>query len=391
MDLEALLTLRPSNSNASHSRSSTPRLCRAASRSREGSVASSVGTSASTSSSRRSRKRRKISQRSFIAEAEDENDDDEDTDYREPAESAEEVSPSRVRRKSTRAKRVVGKHYESWKRQAARWEEGEDESRQQRRPVFLERAVDTWLDRVASRTFNARRLYHMARECGQVVCNYVSERLALTFEQRKINLKSDAFVGLRQHLTRFDSRQSDPNRFLTLSANHERLAWSDRWREFFLPYTSMREAHDQRDPPCVAWYCRKFVAGLRQAVLNENWQFVGRQIGSYELTMIRKRAPGADTARTFRSSRNQRYACIPYLPLIWRTGLQRLLQHRLDTDITAKLITEFLVTLIQVDTANKSTQRHRVTIQLSFVDVIVWLIAKEEYELAEHAIVNAQQ
>uniref|UniRef100_A0A914UIT7 Sugar transporter SWEET1 n=1 Tax=Plectus sambesii TaxID=2011161 RepID=A0A914UIT7_9BILA len=44
-----------------------------------------------------------------------------------------------------------------------------------------------------------------------------------------------------------------------------------------------------------------------------------------------------------------------------------------------------------VDTANKSTQQHRVTIQLSFVDVIVWLIAKEEYELAEHAIVNAQQ
>lgn len=45
----------------------------------------------------------------------------------------------------------------------------------------------------------------------------------------------------------------------------------------------------------------------------------------------------------------------------------------------------------QVDTANKSTQRHRVTAQLSFVDVIVWLIAKEEYELAEHAVVNAQQ
>lgn len=64
--------------------------------------------------------------------------------------------------------------------------------------------------------------------------------------------------------------------------------------------------------------------------------------------MIRKRAPGADTGRTFRSSRNQRYACIPYLPLIWRSGLQRLLEHRLDTDITAKLITEFLVTLLQV-------------------------------------------
>lgn len=71
-------------------------------------------------------------------------------------------------------------------------------------------------------------------------------------------------------------------------------------------------------------------------------------VGSYELTMIRKRAPGTDTARTFRSSRNQRYACIPYLPLIWRSGVQRLLQHRLDTDITAKLVTEFLVTLLQV-------------------------------------------
>lgn len=216
--------LRPSSrsSRAPSSRSSTPVLRRATpSRSREVSVADSVETTISIASSGRSLRKRKLPEKIVTSNDNEEeevesseHDNDEDSDYEQPGKKRRRKTSSfpRVKMPWTRPKILPCKHYESWKKQAERWEEGEDESSQQRRPVFLENAVDTWLDRVAKRNFTSRRLYHMARECGQAVCTYVSERLALTFEERKLNLKSEPFVGLRQHLTHFDSRQSDPNR-----------------------------------------------------------------------------------------------------------------------------------------------------------------------------------